>query len=411
MLGIERTWQVGGRPARPAGNSQYRMRVASLPLGVVTVVFVMVMAMTAGVPRAWASMWTVQTTFNGSSFDNELNSSAQAANGQAWAVGTVLNDATGWKDTLIEHNPGGSGSWTQQTSPPGISEEDNVLQGVRVRSAGNVWAVGWSDKTLSDGSIDPSTLAPIVAHFNGSSWKNVNLPSNVSGKYQLFAIGAPANNDIWAVGSSGKVIRFNGSTWIDHSIPNGDQFTLLGVVAFSPTDAWVAGWALVGLGSSSAVLEHWNGSSWTSFHTGNFDTERYSDVGGLSTHNVWAVGYDDATDATRGGVLAHWDGSTWTRLTTPGKGQSASTDFFSVRPISTTDVIAVGNYREAASPHTERTLIEHYNGSTVSIESSPNLGSGDNELRAISGESVIHAVGVGGASAFPKTLAMVCTTC
>jgi hypothetical protein len=41
-------------------------------------------------------------------------------------------------------------------------------------------------------------------HFNGSSWKNVTLPSAVKGKYELLAADESANNDIWAAGSSAR---------------------------------------------------------------------------------------------------------------------------------------------------------------------------------------------------------------
>jgi hypothetical protein len=79
--------------------------------------------------------------------------------------------------------------------------------------------------------------------------------------------------------------------------------------------------------------------------------------------------------------------------------------------VSTTDVIAVGNFRASSSPHNTAPLIEHYNGSTVTTESTPNVGSGPGELLAISGESTLHAVGDLGVGQENKTLAVVCTTC
>ena len=60
---------------------------------------------------------------------------------------------------------------------------------------------------------------------------------------------ASANNNIWAAGSSGKVIRFNGTTWVSHSIPSGGNLTLRGITVLSPSDVWVAGDASVGLGA------------------------------------------------------------------------------------------------------------------------------------------------------------------
>lgn len=68
-------------------------------------------------------------------------------------------------------------------------------------------------------------------------------------------------------------------------------------------------------------------------------------------------------------------------------------------------------YRRSASPNNTRTLIEHYNGSTVTVESSPNVGSGSDGLLAIGGETILHAVGDIGAGSDNKTLAMICTTC
>jgi hypothetical protein len=380
-----------------------RFRIATVAIGVVLMV--------TGIPEAWASsMWKVQTTVNPSSFDDELNGVSQSGTGETWAVGTAQS-ANGWRVTLIEHHPGGSGSWTQQTSPAGVGNEDNVLQGVRVRSVNNVWAVGWSAKTSTDGTIDPTTLAPIVVHFNGTSWKNVSLPTAIKGKYSLEAVGASANNNVWAAGSSGKVIRFTGTTWVNHSIPAGSNVELRAITVLSPSDVWVAGEADVGLGGFAPLLEHWNGSKWKSFQTSNFGSGQYFGIEARSTDNVWAVGLDDQTGTASGAVLAHWDGTSWTRLTTPSVGQAGSTELFDVRPVSSTDVIAVGDFRQSASPHNTRTLIEHYNGSTVAIETSPNVGSTSNRLLAISGVSTLHAVGDIGVGLDNKTLAMKCTQC
>jgi hypothetical protein len=129
------------------------------------------------------------------------------------------------------------------------------------------------------------------------------------------------------------VIHYNGSTWLSHSIPTGGNLTLTGITVVSPTDVWVAGYASVGLGSFSPLIEHWNGSHWTSFQVSNFPSGQVYGIRGSNTHNVWAVGYDDESGASQGAVLAHWDGTNWTRLATPTKGQAGSTVLFAVKPL------------------------------------------------------------------------------
>jgi hypothetical protein len=108
-------------------------------------------------------------------------------------------------------------------------------------------------------------------------------------------------------------------------------------------------------------------------------------VTALSSRNVWAVGEYFVGVDTRT-LIEHWNGKTWKVVTSPNKGTDDLLN--SVYAVSPANVWAAGSY-------SGRTLIEHWNGKTWKVVTSPNLGLGSNELTAIRGTSArdIWAVG------------------
>jgi hypothetical protein len=61
----------------------------------------------------------------------------------------------------------------------------------------------------------------------------------------------------WAVGSSGRILSYNGSTWTSVSSTGSN---LHSVAIFNANDAWAVG--------VSGNLRHWDGSAWTTFASG-----------------------------------------------------------------------------------------------------------------------------------------------
>jgi hypothetical protein len=123
-------------------------------------------------------------------------------------------------------------------------------------------------------------------------------------------------------------------------------------------------------------------------------------VTALSPTDVWAVGYDCTakcgtsaeTDRT---LIEHWDGTGWSQVTSPDPG-TAVDKLFAVTAASATDAWAVG-YDCSLNCHRagerERTLVLHWNGTAWDQVASPNPF--PDELTAVTATSATDAWAVG----------------
>jgi hypothetical protein len=105
---------------------------------------------------------------------------------------------------------------------------------------------------------------------------------------------------------------------------------------------------------------------------------RLNGVAVLSACNVWVVGY--TRDSVRGErtLIEHWDGTSWTVVSSPHPSTGSMLN--SVRAISPTSIWAVGELNRSKSPgSTRKTLILHYDGTKWTTVRSPSPGR-DNEL-------------------------------
>jgi len=102
-------------------------------------------------------------------------------------------------------------------------------------------------------------------------------------------------------------------------------------------------------------------------------------VAAVAANDVWAVDFSYNGSLTQT-LIEHWDGSTWTIVSSPNVG-SLYNFLQSVAVVSSSDVWAVGDY--ANGNGTYQTLIEHWNGTTWSVVPSPNQGSASNYLYGV----------------------------
>jgi hypothetical protein len=95
----------------------------------------------------------------------------------------------------------------------------------------------------------------------------------------------------------------------------------------------------------------------------------------LSACDAWAVGFDsdDPGHLTDKSLIEHWDGTAWTVVPSPDPG-STENELASVRAISPANVWAVGFYDDGVGP---RTLIVHWNGTAWTKVRSPNPANSD----------------------------------
>jgi hypothetical protein len=184
----------------------------------------------------------------------QLTGVAAIASNNVWAVGSGAG-AQGIQ-TLIEHWNGATWS-VVSSSGPGLAT--NTLSGIAASSANDIWAVGWDAN-----SVTPSSpYAPLLEHWNGSSWSVVTGP--LQGTSDLLSgIAVASASNIWAVGD------YRSST-----DPMGPYFTL---------------------------IEHWNGATWSVVNSpspGSMASDLVAAVRVPATSSTWAVGFtQDSTHQT-----------------------------------------------------------------------------------------------------------------
>jgi len=262
-------------------------------------------------------------------------------------------------------------------------------------------------------------LIPISALAAGS-WTTVPSPNvNVEKTNQLQATTAIGPSDVWAVGfaDAGPAYQtvaehWDGSAWTRVVSANTDptQYNLLyGVAAVSSSDVWAVGFHQSGQffgGASQTLVEHWDGSAWSIFPSPNTSTNadnQLNAVYAVSSNDVWAVGNAESGSG-HVTLIEHWNGTTWSIATSPNVPATTDDELNGVAAVSSSDVWAVGF--SAGSP--KHTLTEHWNGSVWSIVVSANRGGSDNSLAAVTAvsSSDVWAVGYNlGAGGAHQTLA------
>jgi hypothetical protein len=264
--------------------------------------------------------------------------------------------------------------------------------GVAVVSACRAWLVGTD-----------------IEQWNGFAWypQTLSAPAGSTG-YGLQGVAATSASNAWAAGFAvvGGVFQTLIQHWDGHAwsiqpsknVGTGAN-TLAGLAATSATDAWAVGNYASGT-TQEPLIEHWNGSSWKRSALPPLPTGA---TGGLltavtatSASNAWAVG------ATRYGsgdqsLILHWNGRVWAREPSPnpgGTGAAAFTFPSSVIATSATNAWAVGVWFDTARLK-YRTLVLRWAGSSWKMQKAPSTPDQSNYLYGVTAESRSSAWAVG----------------
>ncbi|PWU10764.1 MAG: hypothetical protein C5B50_24660 [Verrucomicrobia bacterium] len=175
--------------------------------------------------------------------------------------------------------------------------------------------------------------------------------------------------------------------------------TLSGAAIISDNDIWAVGDISGSTASAEATLaEHFDGTAWTVIATPAVNGSMFSSVAGAAGNDVWAVGTQDA-GGSGAALIEHWNGASWSVVAGPKlpKGSFLT----GVTAISANDAWAVGS--EPAPSNSQfifNPLIEHWNGSSWSVVSSPVLVNGlllkgisadaANDVWVVGGNTVLH---------------------
>jgi hypothetical protein len=323
---------------------------------------------------AGSESWRVVSSPSPSVYGNIINGMAAISASDVWAVGSATTYSG--SGTLIEHWDGRSWSVVSSPSPAGRS----VLNDVAVNSAGDAWAVGYHE--ASNGAIQP-----LIEHWDGRSWSIVSSPSS-AGRSVLNDVAVNSAGDAWAVGyheaSNGAIQplieHWDGKSWSIVSSPNPSRSTatvLNGVAAASANDVWGVGYYFdYQKQASRTLIMHWDGISWSlaTSSSPNRTQNVLNAVAVVSATDVWAVGYMDDQPQT---LVEHWDGSRWRVVSSPNLSATygSANILRDIAVVSPTDVWAVGMFQnESTDYHQHRPLIEHWDGASWGVVSSPSPG-------------------------------------
>ncbi len=297
---------------------------------------------------------------------------AAVSSSDIWAVGLAANASPDHANMPLTAHWDGS-SWNVINTPNNGAE--NALQAVTAISSNDVWAVGGVEG-----------MAPLIEHWDGGSWSLVPGPTASATFYDIAQV--PNSHQLWAVGDRDGTQPFienwNGSSWSIVPTPAlGFYSSLWGVTALAEDNAWAVGTYKSTFNSlTKTLIEHWNGSSWGIVPSPNLDQAGWLKkvVAVPGSSQLWAVG-NAITGSSTGHeetLIEHWDGFSWSVISSPNQTPAdnlTTNTLTGVAALSPDNVWAVGFYQRvggsAAAPG--QSLMEHWNGTSWTMASSPNL--------------------------------------
>jgi hypothetical protein len=294
---------------------------------------------------------------------------------------TISAQGAGKQGPAVSLN--GLTSWTQVPSV-NFGSQDNVLAGVSAASATDVWAVGAFIPNIG------GVLNTLAQHFDGTRWTAFPLPNVGSQQNVLQAVSMPAPGKAWAVGFfvNGKfqqqtlIEHFDGNVWsvVSSPSPGAFQNMLYGVAAISDNDVWAVGTQQDSNGVFHALTEHWNGSAWSVVNAvdAGANGNQFYAVKAIASNNVYAVGQQATTGFPSHALIEHWDGKSWSIVTSPA---DASTALPLGVTATTSSLTLVGEQESDTAPYT--TYVTAGAPTALSIQSTPNLGTGENDPFAV----------------------------
>ncbi len=121
---------------------------------------------------------------------------------------------------------------------------------------------------------------------DGLCWQNPRPQGS-----NLLSIWGARPDRLWAVGSGGTILMWNGSFWAPSAHPPVAQ--LNGIWGSGVDDVWAVG--------NFGVILHWDGLAWQSWESPT--TRALNAIHGTGPKDIWVVG--------NRGVILHWDGAVW----------------------------------------------------------------------------------------------------
>jgi hypothetical protein len=337
--------------------------------------------------------WTIQPTTTGTG-GSLYNASC---------VGTACTAVgqTAGHGTLVEEWNGST--WTIQPTPAG----GGGFSGVSCPTAGACEAVGAINGVIM-----------FAEGWNGTSWAIQTTPGPPGpADNDLTGVSCPAATACTAVGSYTNISDqtaaladdWNGSTWASEPIPipsSATSSSLARVSCTSPTACVAVGNYVNSAGTQAALAETWNGTAWAIQTTPNpagASSSSLGDVSCTSSATCTAVGNYVDSSGTEDTLAEAWNGTTWTIQSTPDPPGAGGDALAGVSCTSSSACTAVGY--AGVNADDQATLAETWNGTTWTTQTtaSPN-GETDSNLLAISCASASSCTAVGGEANFSTSV-------
>jgi hypothetical protein len=163
--------------------------------------------------------------------------------------------------------------------------------------------------------------------------------------------------------------------------------------AIADHDIWAVGVSNPDTSTSAPVAVHFNGTSWSVVPTPTvMQPAGFGGVAAVASNDVWAVGSQTVPGSKKKDspkeepLIEHWDGTSWSVVSSPNLPQGGSLG--GVTAISTNDVWAVGE-----SENLLVNVVEHWDGTSWSVVSSPAFTGGEVGRISADASNDVWAVG------------------
>jgi hypothetical protein len=320
--------------------------------------------------------WAIVNSPNVDSDDwDELLSVACASDSECWGVGV---GAPSRFQTVAERWDGSS--WTITESPNKLIPLDDILSDVTCVSASDCWAVGsYYDDYNGNGDLG------LIDHWDGTSWTMVSAPQT---RY-LSGVRCTSGSDCW---TAGAIEHWDGSSWTVNGAPD----PVFSLSCVSASDCWAAGYHF---GNGTTAIDHWDGTAWATVTSpGGVPRPYYNylnDVTCVSASDCWAVGWYGTASGTTQALIEHWDGSVWT-VVSANTGAAPDYELYGVACASASNCWTVGGYAADNTTAPYQTLIEHWDGTSWAVVTSPNTSTTQhNMLKGVTCASELDCWAVG----------------
>src|ERR1043166_8827708 len=216
--------------------------------------------------------------------------------------------------------------------------------------------------------FDPRSLLALALFITGASFAAFAVtPTLVQPSNQQSATSTPWSGGTWSV--------------VDTPNPHVADEYFKGVNCTSESDCWAVGhyfFADPTLGVWRTLIEHWDGASWSIVSSPNANTngDNYlTSITCVSASECWAVGYysDRPGSQLYRTLTLRWAGGSWSIVSSANTDSAQANLLNGVTCVSASECWAVG-YSGSGSEN--RALIERWDGTSWSIVSSPNIGTG-----------------------------------